>query len=140
MQLLTNFFSLFFSVLSLCFFSSSISSCACLSASYKKKWAEIYFQFHFPCSERGESVPPQPVLLFSDVALNHYEANCRGTNDNNLDGYSGRAHPGLHECLERKNIKQIEANCAVHVQSERLTEESRCDEVQERASVYVFHN
>lgn len=135
MQLLTNFLRLFFSVLSLCLCSSSISSCACLSASYKKKWEEIYFQFPFPRSERGESVPPQPVLLFSDVALNHYEENCRGTNDNNLDGY-----PGLHECLESQNINQIEAKCAVHVQSESLTEESRCDEVQERASVYVFHS
>lgn len=101
-----------------------------------KKWEEIYFQFHFPCNERRASVPPQPVLLFSDVAPNHYEAKCRGTNDNNLDGYSGWAHPGL----ERKKINQIEANCAVHVQSECFTEESRCDEVQERASVYVFHN
>lgn len=137
MQLLTNFLRLFFSVLSLSLFSSSISSCACLSASYKKKWEEIYFQFPFPRSERGESVPPQPVLLFSDVALNHNEENCR---DNNLDGCSGWAHPGLHECLERKKINQIEANCAVRVQSECFTEESRCDEVQDRASVHVFHN
>lgn len=87
---------------------------------------------------KEESAPPQPVLLFSDVALNHDEANCRGTNNNNLDGHSGRAHPGLHECLERKNINQIEANCAI--QSECLTEESRCDVVQEIASVYGFHN
>lgn len=131
MELLTNFLRLFFSAFSFCFFSSSISSCACLSASCKKKWQEIYFQFHFPCSERRESVPPQPVLLFWDVALNHYEQNWIGTNHKDLHGYS---------CLEKKCIKVISphSHSTIQIQSECLTEEFSCDEIQERASVYVI--
>lgn len=51
--LLTTFLRLFFSAFSLHLFSSSISSCACFSASFKEQntWEEIYFRFHFPGSE-----------------------------------------------------------------------------------------
>lgn len=63
----------------------------------------LYFRFHFPCSERRECVPARPVLLFLDVAVNHYKRNCTGRNYN-YHYYTGLGHPGL---LEHVNVKQI---------------------------------
>lgn len=108
MTLLTNFLRLFFSALSLPLFSSSISSCACFSASFKKKKKnpnkprkEIYFRFRFPGIESRPCVPARPVPLFWDVVVNHRERNCRNHTDRSC---TGRGHPGL---LEHGNVSQI---------------------------------